>query len=106
MKNSRGVYNTLNKQNIVLSVIVIVQVGKLAELRTARGHVHVRDGSLEAGALWCWFKSLDKVFAMILVHKDQRDFVLKWPLEQSIKLSLHQDKEEREMCLVAHSITI
>ena len=106
MKDTGGVHNTLDEEHIIFGVVVIVEVWQLAELRAAWGHIHVRDGSLEAGALWCWFEGLDKVFAMILVHQDQGDFIVKWPLQQSIKFTLHQDEEDGEMCLVAHSIAI
>ena len=32
--------------------------------------------------------------------------VVKWPLQQRIKLSLHQHEEHREVCLVSDTISI
>ena len=41
-----------------------------------------------------------------LTDKNHGYLVLKWPFQQSIKLSFHQHKEQGEMCLVSHAITI
>ena len=101
-----GVHNALDEEHVIFGVTVIIKDGQLAELRAAWCDVHVRDGSLEAGALWCWLEGLDKVLTMVLVYQDQRYFTIEWPLEQSIKFSLHQDEEDRQVCLVAHSIAI
>ena len=89
-----SVYNALDEEGIILGVVIIIEIGQLAELWTARGHVHIRDGSLEAGTLWCWFEGLNNVFTVILVYQNQGDLIVKWPLEQSIKFTFHQDKEE------------
>ena len=106
MEYVRSVHNTLNEQNVIFGVVFIVEIGQFAELGAARSHVHVRDRSLEAGALWRWFERLDNVLTVVLVYQDQGDFVVKWPLEQGIKLSLHQHEKEREMCSVPHPISI
>ena len=90
-----GVHNTLDEEHIIFGVTVIIKNRQLAKLWASTYDVHVRDGSLEAGALWCWFKGLDKVLTTVLVYQDQRHSTIKWPLEQSITFSLHQDKEER-----------
>ena len=106
MANVRGIHDALDKEHIIFGVVLIIKVGEFTELWTAGGYVHVSDGSLETGALWCWFEGLHNVLTVVLVHQDQRDLVVKRPLEQSIKLSLHQDKEERQVCLVSHAIAI
>ena len=106
MKYLRSVHNTLDEQRIIFGVVDIVEEGQFAELGAAGSHVHVRDGSLEAGALWRRFERLDNVLTVALVYQDQGDFVINWPLEQGIKLSLHKYEEEREMCFVAHPIPI
>ena len=69
-------------------------VEQFTELGAARCHIHVRDGSLEIGGLWCRFEHLDNVLALVLVYQDQGDFVVKWSLEQGIKLFLHKYEEE------------
>ena len=43
---------------------------------------------------------------VVLVYEDQADLVIKGPLQQWIVLSLHQYEEEREVRLVARSISI
>ena len=103
---SGGVNNAFNEEGIIFGIAFIAKVRECTELRASRGHVHVRGGSLEAGALWCWFEALGNVLTTILVDQDKGHLVLEWPLEQSIKLTLHKNKEEREVCLVSHSITI
>ena len=71
MEYVRGIHNTLDEEHIVLGVVFIIQVGLFAELWTTRGYIHVSDGSLEAGALWCWLEGLHNVFAVVLVYQDQ-----------------------------------
>ena len=107
MEDMGGVHNALDEEHVIFgAIIVVIKDGQLAELRASRCYVHVRDGPLEAGALWCWLEGLDKVLTKVLVYQDQRHFIIEWPLEQSITFSLHQNEEDRQMCLVAYSITI
>ena len=46
-----SVHDAFDKQDIVLSVALIVEKRKLTELWTTRGHVHVRHGTLKARTL-------------------------------------------------------
>ena len=103
---SGGVNNAFNEEGIIFGIAFIAKIREFTELRASRGQVHVRGGLLEAGALWCWFEGLDNVLTTILINQDKGHLVLERPLEQSIKLTLHKNKEEREMSLVTHSITI
>ena len=100
-----GIHNTFDEERIILGVVFVIKVGEFVELWATQRHIHVCDRSLEAGALWCWLKGLQRVLAVVLAYQDWWHFVVKWPLEQSIRFSLHQNKKEGKMCLVSHPIT-
>ena len=67
----RCIDNAFHKQYVVFGVVFIVQEGELAELWATRGHVHVSDGSLEAGALWRRLEGHHNVVVVVLVYQDQ-----------------------------------
>ena len=48
-----------------------------------------------------------KVWTMcFLIDQDERDLVVEWPLHEGVKFTLHDHKEQREVCVVPHTITI
>ena len=46
------------------------------------------------------------MFLVILINKDEADLGLKWPLEERIMFTLHENKEDGEVCFFSNTITI
>lgn len=100
------VHDAFDEHHILIHVVFAVQDREPGKLWTSTCYIHIRRWSFEWGALSRRFERLDDVFPMFLVDEDQTDFVVKWPLQQRIIFSLHQDEKQGQVRLVPCSISI
>ena len=94
MLDGGDIHLHLDEDGVILYEATLVKLCKRDEVRTPTGYVHVCLGSLEAAAQWIWLKHINNVSSMMLVDETEQYLVFEWPLEDGIRLSLHDHKEQ------------